>query len=111
MTLDLNEFAPRIRARGDNWTDLDVEVTFKPISSGLSKNSTAAEFVSREWLVSVVIWESGELEFDAGRISDVWVVLKHHDLDAMSELERVLDDVVALVRDGHSPADALTYWQ
>ncbi len=111
MTLDLSEFAPRIRARGDNWTDLDVEVTFKPISSGLSKNSTAAGFESREWLVSVVIWESGELEFDAGRMSDGWVVLKHHDLDAMSQLERVLDDVVALVQDGHAPADARTYWQ
>lgn len=111
MALDLSELAPRIRARGDSWTDLDVEVTLKSISSGLSKNSTAAGFESREWLVSVVIWESGELEFDAGRVSDGWVVLKHHDLDAMSQLEVVLDDVVALVRDGHAPADALTYWQ
>lgn len=96
---------------GDDWTALDVEVTFKPISSGLSKNSTAAGFASREWLVSLVIWESGELELDAGRVSDGWVVLKHHDLDEMSQLDQVLDDVVDVVRDGHAHVDARTYWQ
>ena len=58
-----------------------------------------------------MVWESGEGELDAGRMSDAGVVLKHHDLDAMARLDVVLDDVVALIRDGHAPVDAFTYCQ
>ena len=67
--------------------------------------------MSRECIVGVVICESGEGEFDAARMSDGGVALKHHDLDAMAELDVVSTMLSLLIRDGHAPADAFTYWQ
>src|SRR6478672_1023894 len=103
MAVDLTDLEPRVRAHEGEWTALRVEVTFKPSTSGLSKNSTAAEFESAEWLASVAVWESGELDLDAGRKADGWLVAKHYDLDAMTELDAVLAEVVALFRDGSVP--------
>ena len=108
VTVDLTDFEPRVRAHADRWNALAVEVTVKPITSGLSKNSTAAWFESADWLISLTVWDSGELDLDAGRRADGSMVNKVYKLETLDQLAGVFAELVALVRDGTVPTDAVT---
>ena len=89
-----------------------LAVTVKPISPNHGKPVTLAEFESPEWLASVIVivWETGELDLDAVRKSDSWLVAKHYDLEDVAELDEVLAELIGLVRDGRVPSDAFTSW-
>lgn len=110
MTIDLSGFEPRVRALDPEWAALAYEVTIKPISPNYGKPVTLAEFVGTDWLASVIVWETGELDLDAGRVADGWLVSKHYDLERVDQLDEVFGELAALFRDGDVPPDAMTSW-
>ena len=110
MALDLTDFGPRVRSHQPEWTALSVEVTVKPVSPNYGKAITIAEFESGEWLASISVWETGELDLEAGRKADGRLVSKHYDLDSWAQLDEVLAALIVLVRDGTAPAGAFTSW-
>lgn len=110
MAIDLTDFEPRIRAHAPEWDALALTVTVKSISPNHGNAMTSAEFESAEWLTTVALWESGELDLDAGRKADGWLIAKHYDLEEVAQLDGVFAEVIALVRVGTLPADALTSW-
>lgn len=109
MAIDLTDFEPRVRAHDSRWADVALEVTVKPISPNYGKPVTVAEFEGAEWLASVTVWETGELELDAARIADSWTVAKHYDLEAVAQLDEVFAELLALVRDGTVPGNAVSH--
>lgn len=110
MAFDLTDFEPRVRDHQPDWTALSVKITVKPISPNYGKAITTAKFESAEWLASVAVWETGEVDLDAGRKADGRLVAKHFDLDSSTQLDEVLAELMSLVRDGTVPADAVTSW-
>lgn len=110
MAFDLTDFEPRVRDHQLEWSALSVEITVKPISPNYGKAITTAEFESAEWLASVAVWETGELDLDAGRKADGRLVAKHYDLNSSAQLDEVFAELIALVREGTVPTDAVTSW-
>jgi hypothetical protein len=41
---------------------------------------------SADWLASVAVWETGELDLDAIRKAYGWHIVKHYDLEAAANL-------------------------
>jgi hypothetical protein len=110
VAIDLTGFESRVRAHQDEWDALPLTVTVKPISPNYGKALTGAEFESADWLASVAIWETGELDLDAIRRADGWHIVKHHDLEAVDQLDPVFRELIALFRAGVVPVDAFTSW-
>jgi hypothetical protein len=110
VAFELTNFEPRVRDHQPEWNALSVEIVVKPISPNYGKAMTTAEFENAEWLVSVAVWETGELDLDAWRKADGRLVAKHYDLDSAAQLDEVLAEILALVRDGTVPVDAVTSW-
>ena len=110
MTIDLTAFKPAIRARASDWDVVGATWTLKPISPNYGKPVTLVEFETSVWLVGVIVWETGELDLDAGRKSDGWLVSKHYDLETEREFDAVFAEVLALLRDGDIPQSAMTSW-
>jgi hypothetical protein len=110
VAIDLANFELRLRAHEDQWIALSVEVTVKPSTPNHGKAITTAEFESAVWLASIAVWETGELDLDAGRKADGQLIAKHHDLDSSAQLDEVFAELIALLRDGTVPSDARTSW-
>jgi hypothetical protein len=110
MTIDLTAFEPAIRAHADDWEAAGATWSVKPISPNYGKPVTLVEFETGAWLAGVIVWETGELDLDAGRKSDGWLVSKHYDLRTDQEFEAVFAEVLALLRDGEVPPSAMTSW-
>ena len=110
MAIDLIGFESRVRAHQNEWDALPLTFEVKPISPNYGKAVTSAEFESADWLASVSVWETGELDPDAIRKTDGWHVAKHHDLDAVDQLDAVFTELIALFRAGAVPVDAFTSW-
>lgn len=108
VTFVLTDFELRLRHRQSDWTALSVDVTVRPVEPSHGKAVTGAEFDNREWLASVLAWETGELDLDAVRRADGRLVAKHYDLSSSAQLAQVFAELVALLRDGSVPADAVT---
>ena len=106
MAIDLITFEPSVRAHRVDWEALALRWTVRPISWA----KTGAQFESADWLVDVDVWETGDLDLIAGRIADGWIVYKHYDLEAESQLDAVFVEVIALIRDGVVPVGASTSW-
>lgn len=64
-----------------------------------------ASFDASEWEGDLVVWDSGEVELSAMKRGG-WHVAKHCDLFGSTELDRVLDDLAAMVGTDNVPADA-----
>lgn len=74
VPIDLTTLERSIRA---NELDLDaaaVRWSVTPVSPNYGKAVTTAQFDGAEWLASVIAWESGEVDLDAGRTADGWLV-------------------------------------
>lgn len=56
------------------------------------------------------MWETGELDLDAGRKADGRLVAKHYDFDSSAQMDEVLAELIALLRDDNVPVDAVTSW-
>ncbi|MBT9254429.1 hypothetical protein KMZ32_01815 [Phycicoccus sp. MAQZ13P-2] len=110
MAFHITDFEQRVRAHVERWDALEADVAFTPISPNHGKAVTSAEFDSAGWLASVIVWETGELDLDAGRKADGWLVTKHYNLDSLDGLDEVLVELVALLRDGLPPPEAMTSW-
>lgn len=108
MTFALTDFESRLRHRQSDWIALSVDVTVRPVEPNHGKAVTGAEFDNGEWLASVLVWETGELDLDAARTADGRLVAKHYDLGSSAELDQVFAELVALLRDGSVPAGAVT---
>jgi hypothetical protein len=106
VAIDLAGFESRLRAHQSEWDALPLTFAVKPISPNYGKAITSAEFES----ASVAVWETGELELDAIRKADGWHIVKHHNLDAVDQLDAVLTELIALFRAAAVPADAFTSW-
>ncbi|MEI5674413.1 MULTISPECIES: hypothetical protein [unclassified Nocardioides] len=109
MAFALTDFEPCIRSHQHEWTAMSVEVRVNPISPNYGKAISTTEFESADWLASVAAWETGEIELDAGRKADVRGVSKHYDLNSSVQLDEVFAELVALLRDGTVPPDAVTW--
>lgn len=72
--VDLTDSGPRVRAHDAAWATLGLGVTFTPISPNKGKPVVLAELAGAEWLASIIVWETGELDLDAGRRGDGWLV-------------------------------------
>ncbi|TIC82589.1 hypothetical protein [Nocardioides sp. GY 10127] len=110
MSIDLAAFEPAVHRFADAWATCGAVWTVKPIDPNHGKALTLAEFDSDSWLASVILWETGELDLDAGRKVDGWLVAKHFDLKTPDELDGVLDELLSLLRDGAVPSQAFTSW-
>ena len=110
MATDLTGFESRIRAHQNEWDALPLTFTVKPISPNYGKAVTSSEFESADWLVSLDVWETGELDLNAIRKADGWHIVKHHDLEAVDQLDAVFTELIALFRAGAVPVDAFTSW-
>ena len=104
----LTDFELRLRHHQPDWIALSVDITVRPIDPNHGKAATGAEFDNDEWLASVLVWETGELDVDAGRKADGLVVSKHYEVDSSVQLDQVFVELVALLREGKVPADAVT---
>lgn len=109
MAFELQTFEPAIRTLRWEWDALRLRWTVWPISPNHGKAVTRAEFEGAGWLASVIVWETGELELDAARVADGWVVAKHYDVVG-NGLDAVLAELIALVRDEAPPSGAMTSW-
>ena len=107
MAIDLTSFEPSVRAHKVDWEALALRWTVRPIS----RAKTGAQFESADWLVEIDVWETGDMDLIAARIADGWIVDKHYDLEAGSQLDVVFVEVIALVRDGAVPAGASTWFR
>jgi hypothetical protein len=110
VAFDLADFELRVLDHQSEWTALSVEVTVKQMSPNHGAAITTAEFASPEWLASVAARDTGELDLDAGRKADGWLVAKHYDLHSPAQVDEVLAELIALMRDATLPAAALASW-
>jgi hypothetical protein len=110
VPIDLNGFESSVRARQKEWDALPLRFEVNPVSANYGKAVTWADFESADWLASVAVWETGELDLDAIRKADGWHIVKHHDLDAADQLDAVFTELIALFRAGVVPVDAFTSW-
>lgn len=110
MAIDLTDFEPRLQDQQPEWVALSVAVTVRPVEPNYGKAATGAEFESAEWLASVLVWETGELDLDAARKSDGRLVAKHYNLNSSEQLDDVFAELIGLLRDGVVPSGALTTW-
>jgi hypothetical protein len=110
VAIDLTAFEPAIRARAGDWEAVGATWIVKPVSPNYGKSVTLVEFETGGWLAGVIVWATGELDLDAGRKSDGWLVSKHYDLETENEFDAVFAEVLALLRDGEVPQSAMTSW-
>jgi hypothetical protein len=110
VAIDLTGFEPRVRAHQNEWDALPLTFKVKPISPNFGKAVTSAEFESADWLASVAVWETGELDLDAVRKADGWHIVKHYDLGAAAQLDALFTELIALFRAGEVPVDAVASW-
>jgi hypothetical protein len=110
VAIDLTRFEPSIRGHQSEWDALALTFEVKPISPNYGKAVTSVEFESADWLASVAVWETGETDLEAGRKPDGWLIAKHYDLEAVAQLDAVFTELIARVRAGEVPADAVTSW-
>ena len=77
-----------------------------PIHPYPSKASTSAGFDGAEWLAQITIWETGECDLDTVRKRDDQTVNKHYDVQSVTDLDSVIDELLRLLRDGVTPPGA-----
>jgi hypothetical protein len=107
VAVDLNALAAGIHEREEDWNVLGVAWDVGPIHTNYGKPATAAAFESADVQGEILLWTTGESELESIRLSDGRVVNKHYDLGSASDLGTVLADLIALIRDGAAPADAV----
>lgn len=107
MASRITEFEQRVRAHGEHWGALEAAVAVSPICPNHGKAATSAKTDSVGWLASVIVWETGELDVDTGRKADGWLVTKHDNLGSPDGLDEVLVELIALLRDGLLPPEAM----
>ena len=110
MTLDLTALGSRVQLMAAELSTVGLQWTTKPVAPNYGKPVMSIEFEGSGWLASVIAWETGEVELDAGRIADGWGVTKHYEIESEAGFDRVLGELVALVRDGTVPPEGLTSW-
>ena len=108
MTIDLTALESAMRAHTDDWDAVGATWIVKPTSPNHGKAVTLVELETAAWLAGVIVWDTGELDLDAGRKSDGWLVSKHYDLETEDEFDVVFAEVLALLRDGEVPSSAMT---
>lgn len=109
VAFDLQTFEPRIRTLRSEWDALGLRWTVWPISPNHGKAVTRVEFDGVGWLASLIVWETGELELEAARVEDGWLIVKHYELD-IDSLDVALTELTALVRDEARPPGAMISW-
>lgn len=110
MAFRITGVEQRVRAHGEHWDALEAAVAVSPICPNHGKAVTSAETDSAGWLASVIVWETGELDVDAGRKADGWLVTRHDNLDSLDGLDEALVELIALLRDGLLPPTAMASW-
>ncbi|WFE56632.1 hypothetical protein [Micromonospora sp. WMMD712] len=79
----------------------------RPIQPNHGKAVVVSELESTTWLAAIMIWATGEAELTTVRLADDRMVNKHYDLENRDDLERLLDELSALIADGRVPEAAL----
>jgi hypothetical protein len=103
----LDELAVAVMARAETLICLGITWQTRPISPNYGKPIVSSEFGCAAWIAEVMIWCTGEAEFAAVSPPDGRAVGKHYDLTGRSDLDVLLDDLIALVADNRIPVDAV----
>ena len=61
-----------------------------------------------EWLVQISVWETGETELESMHKSQERIGNKHYDVESVTDLDTVLAEFIAFIRDGVVPPSAFT---
>jgi len=99
--------APALTARAETWTRLDLAWLTHPIEPNHGKALVTSRTESTTWSAELAIWDTGEAELTTIRLSDGRMVNKHYDLAGGADLERLLDELVALLEDARVPDAAV----
>jgi hypothetical protein len=61
-----------------------------------------------EWLVQISVWETGETELESMHKSQERIGNKHYDVESVTDLDTVLAEFIAFIRDGDYRANGVT---
>lgn len=96
-----------IAARAGAWTRAAMAWKTRPVSPNHGKALIISEFQSEHWMGDIAVWASGEAEFQSVRLSDNRIINKHYDLTGTADVDRMLDEVTALLTEGRTPPGAV----
>ena len=109
VTFDLSTLDPSVQRRVADWDALALNVTVTPVSPNHGKAVAQADFVNAEWSATVIVWETGELELELGRLRDGWRMAKHYEVENQAQLDSVFEELIAAGRDGVAPKGAVIW--
>ncbi|MFI2664134.1 hypothetical protein [Micromonospora carbonacea] len=107
MTFPLEALPVTVKARAETWARLGMRWHTHPIQPNHGKAVVVSEFESTTWLAAIIIWATGEAELTTVRLADDRMVNKHYELESRDDLERLLDELSALIADDRVPEAAV----
>jgi hypothetical protein len=107
VPFDINAFGPSVHDRDGERTSLGLVWAVGPIHPNYGKALTSATFEGAGVFAQISAWETGEAEVETVRTTDGRFVNKHHEVASVADLDVLLTELIALVRDGAIPSEAV----
>ncbi|MFY1633569.1 hypothetical protein ACN27F_09845 [Solwaraspora sp. WMMB335] len=111
VAFPLDALSDAVLARTETWSSLTVSWHTRPIEPNHGKPIVISELESASWIAEIAIWSTGEAELATVRLADDRIVNKHYDLHSVGDLERLLDELVALLTEDRIPEAAIVAHQ
>ncbi|MBL7261167.1 hypothetical protein [Paractinoplanes lichenicola] len=107
MDFPLEKLPDAIAARADTWTRAALVWQTRPVSPNHGTATIISDFESEAWMGTVIIWATGETEFQSIRLADDRIINKHYDLCGPEDLDRMMTEIATLIADNHIPPGAI----